>query len=241
MRRLESLRRDFVANVSHELRTPVASVRTAAETLRGAVAQDPAAAERFIAIIERNAERLQSLVEDLLDLSRIESREYSLNAEALEIPRVVGDVASLFRDRAERRRLRVSTAVEGDLPALRTDRRALEQVLVNLVDNAVRYCPEEASITIRARGDAGAVVFAVEDTGPGIDAIHLPRLFERFYRVDPGRTRDRGGTGLGLAIVKHLVEAMGGDVAVSSAIGRGTTFTVRLPFEAPARRVLRAV
>jgi two-component system phosphate regulon sensor histidine kinase PhoR len=243
VRRLESLRRDFVANVSHELRTPIASVRTAAETVRDTLTRDPQAAVRFVAIIERNAERLHSLVEDLLDLSRIESREYRLNPEALEPARVVAEVATLFRERAEARRIRVEVDAEADLPTLQADRRALEQVLVNLIDNAVKYCPPEASITLTARAEAapgaGAqgdlVAFAVADTGPGIEAIHLPRLFERFYRVDPGRSRDRGGTGLGLAIVKHLVEAMGGEVGVRSELGRGTTFTVRLPLEAPAR------
>lgn len=242
VRRLESLRRDFVANASHELRTPIASVRTAAETMRDALERNPQAAGRFVEIIERNAERLQNLVEDLLDLSRIESREYRLHPEELEPVRIVTDVATLFRERAEARKLRVEVHAEPGLPTLQADRRALEQVLVNLIDNAVKYCPPEASITLAARsesmtsGEASQrIVFSVADTGPGIEATHLPRLFERFYRVDPGRSRDRGGTGLGLAIVKHLAEAMGGDVEVKSQIGSGTTFSIRLPLGVLAR------
>jgi two-component system phosphate regulon sensor histidine kinase PhoR len=233
MRRLESLRRDFVANVSHELRTPVAALRSAAETLRMAMARDPLAAMRFLAIIERNADRLSSLVQDLLDLSRIESREYRLNVESLDLAKVLSDVLTLYRERADSRRIRLLAEIDPGGPRARTDRRALEQVLVNLVDNSVKYCPEEARITLRAERAGEDVRITVTDTGPGIDPAHLPRLFERFYRVDPGRSRDRGGTGLGLAIVKHLVDAMGGTVTVESTIGRGTTFTVTLPAAGP--------
>jgi two-component system phosphate regulon sensor histidine kinase PhoR len=233
VRRLESLRRDFVANVSHELRTPVAAVRSAAETLRSAVPRDPAAADRFLGIIERNAGRLQSLVEDLLDLSRIESREYRLNLEPLDPTKIVADVLGLFRERAEARHIELRTSVSPGLPQLTTDRRALEQVLVNLVDNAVKYVPESSSIIVGASRRGDNVEFTVADTGAGIDAVHLPRLFERFYRVDPGRSRDRGGSGLGLAIVKHLVEAMAGTVSVESKLGRGTVFHVDLPLRHP--------
>jgi two-component system phosphate regulon sensor histidine kinase PhoR len=234
VRRLESLRRDFVANVSHELRTPVASILSAAETLGTAAHGDPAAAERFLAIIQRNAARLQLLVEDLLDLSRIESRAYRLNVEALAADRLVADILSLFRERAEARHVRLVADVPPDLPPVYTDRKAIEQVLVNLVDNAVKYIPEAATITVSVAPKGERVLFVVSDTGAGIDAVHLPRLFERFYRVDPGRSRDRGGSGLGLAIVKHLVEAMGGNVSVDSVVGQGTRFTVDLPFARPA-------
>jgi two-component system, OmpR family, phosphate regulon sensor histidine kinase PhoR len=229
MRRLESLRRDFVANVSHELRTPIASVSSAAETLRSALHRDPAAADRFLAIIERNAERLSGLVEDLLDLSRIESREYRLQIEPLDVDRVVADVLALFRERAESRSLVLRKEIPPGLAPLATDRRALEQVLVNLVDNAVKYVPPGASITVRAEPAGEALRLLVIDSGQGIEARHLPRLFERFYRIDSGRSRDRGGSGLGLAIVKHLVEAMGGTVAVESQVGAGTTFRIELP------------
>lgn len=229
LRRLETVRRDFVANVSHELRTPVTAVRSAAETLRGALERDPVAAGRFAEIIERNAERLQRLVEDLLDLSRIESREYHPNLEPLDLAPVVQHVLGLHRDRAEARRIRLRDDLPAGLPALRADRRALEQILSNLVDNAVKYCPPGAEVTVRAAVEGDRLRVAVADTGPGIEPQHLPRLFERFYRVDTGRSRELGGTGLGLSIVKHLVEAMGGTVGVDSEPGRGATFHCTLP------------
>jgi two-component system phosphate regulon sensor histidine kinase PhoR len=229
LRRLETLRRDFVANVSHELRTPITAVRSAAETLRGPAAGDPAAATHFLEMIDRNAERLQRLVEDLLDLSRIEAREYQLSLAATAVAPTVERTLALFRDRAAAREVRLAAAVPADLPAVRADRRALEQVLTNLVDNATKYCSRGAAVTVAATPDATVVRLTVADTGPGIEARHLPRLFERFYRVDAGRSRELGGTGLGLAIVKHLAEAMGGSVAVDSEVGRGSTFTVTLP------------
>ena len=228
LRRLESVRRDFVANASHELRTPVAAVRSAAETLRSA-ASDPAAAARFSDIIERNAERLERLIADLLELSRIESREFQLSPEPLEIAPVVHHVLSLHRHRAEQKRIELATEFAAGLPSARADRRALEQVFGNLVDNALKYCPEGARVTVRVSPENSTLRVAVADTGPGIDPKHLPRLFERFYRVDAGRSRELGGTGLGLSIVKHLVVAMGGTVGVESAPGQGTTFTFTLP------------
>jgi two-component system phosphate regulon sensor histidine kinase PhoR len=237
LRRLESLRRDFVANVSHELRTPVTAVRSAAETLRDSALKDPdpRTAERFTEIIVRNSERLQNLIEDLLELSRLESNQFKLKKERVDVSVVTGLVMSLFRERAERKGIRLTTDVSSGIPVLETDQRALEQVLSNLVDNAVKYCPAGAQVRVRAVADPGAVKLTVEDTGPGIGEKHLPRLFERFYRVDAGRSRDVGGTGLGLSIVKHLVDAMSGDVTVRSAVGKGTTFEVTLPIVATAR------
>jgi two-component system phosphate regulon sensor histidine kinase PhoR len=229
LRRLETIRRDFVANVSHELRTPIAAVRSAAETVRGPAAGDPEATAHFLEMIDRNAERLQRLVEDLLDLSRIESREFKLSPEPVPLPPVVERVLQLARDRAVVRWVTLVTEVPADLPPVRADRRALEQVLTNLVDNATKYCTEGAKVFVRATRDGALLRVAVVDTGPGIEERHLPRLFERFYRVDPGRSRELGGTGLGLSIVKHLVEAMGGVVSVESAVGEGSTFTVSLP------------
>jgi two-component system phosphate regulon sensor histidine kinase PhoR len=231
IRRLESLRRDFVANVSHELRTPVTAILSAAETMQTALERDPEGAKRFLAIVERNAARLQRLIEDLLDLSRIESRELRLRPERFPFEPFATHLLGMFRERAEKRtialRLEATKALEVD-----ADRRALEQVLTNLVDNAVKYCPEGCSVTLRAErseGPAPGVRLRVEDDGPGIAEKHLPRLFERFYRVDAGRSREMGGTGLGLSIVKHLVEAMGGTIEVLSAVGKGTTFDVKIP------------
>ena len=229
LRRLESLRRDFVANVSHELRTPVTAVRSAAETLRSALLEDPARAGRFVDIIDRNAQRLHALIEDLLELSRLESNQFKLKKENVDILATARLVASLFRERAETKKVKLVVKSERSPLTLRTDQRGLEQVLTNLVDNAIKYCPEGSAITIAASEDSGSVHVAVSDDGPGIDRKHLPRLFERFYRVDAGRSRDVGGTGLGLSIVKHLAEAMGGEVAVESIVGSGSKFVLTLP------------
>jgi two-component system, OmpR family, phosphate regulon sensor histidine kinase PhoR len=247
IRRLESLRRDFVANVSHELRTPVTAVLSAAETLDMALDKDPEGARRFLGIIERNAARLRGLIEDLLDLSRIESRELKLRPERFDFEPFASHLVGLFRDRADKKRI----AIRLDCPKkidVDCDRRALEQVLTNLVDNAVKYCPEGCTVVLRAErlGEARelggvngaretsrslepATRLCVVDDGPGIEEKHIGRLFERFYRVDAGRSREMGGTGLGLSICKHLVEAMGGSIEVTSKVGKGTTFEVRIP------------
>jgi two-component system phosphate regulon sensor histidine kinase PhoR len=231
VRRLETMRREFVANVSHELRTPVASIRSAAETLEAALG-DPPAATRFVGIIGRNAERMNRLVDDLLDLARIEAKELKLHPEPLEVRAAVEQTFALFRERAERRRVRIETAIDTPL-AVRADRRALEQVLANLVDNAVKYCPEGGRVVVRGQVQGDQIRVGVEDSGPGIDPRHLPRLFERFYRVDAGRSRELGGTGLGLSIVKHLCEAMGGGVGVESEPGKGSIFLIYLPAAHP--------
>lgn len=229
LRRLEKLRRDFVANVSHELRTPVTAVRSAAETLRDAARSDPSAVPRFVDIIDRNAERLHRLVEDLLDLSRLDSREYKLALERVELSNAVNQVFALFRERAEKKGVQLVNAIPETAPAGWADRRALEQVLTNLLENAIKYCPAGAVVRVQHSDEsAQSVRVMITDTGVGIEAKHLPRLFERFYRIDKGRSRDIGGTGLGLSIVKHLVEAMGGTVGVTSEPGRGSTFSFSL-------------
>jgi two-component system phosphate regulon sensor histidine kinase PhoR len=232
IRRLETLRKDFVANVSHELRTPVTAVRSAVETLRHTLARDAAASARFIDMIDRNAQRLGTLVEDLLDLSRIESQEYRPELQALALRPAVEQVIGLLRAKIDEKRLQVALEVPAEGFTVRADRQALEQILTNLVENAVKYCPMSAAIAVRARLSDGLARVEVVDTGPGIEPRHQPRLFERFYRVDGGRSRDMGGTGLGLSIVKHLVEAMKGDVGVESTPGRGSLFWFTLPFAA---------
>jgi two-component system phosphate regulon sensor histidine kinase PhoR len=227
-RRLETMRRDFVANVSHELRTPVTAIRSAAETLDGALERDPEAARHFLAMIDRNAERLRELVEDLLDLSRIESQTYQLRFSSVHLQRRTESVIALFRDRADKKGVRLVCALLESLPKVVVDEKALEHVLTNLVDNAVKYCASGSTITIGARQEGDLVRVEVADDGPGIEARHLPRLFERFYRVDAGRSRELGGTGLGLSIVKHLVEAMGGAARVESEHGKGARFSFTL-------------
>ncbi len=228
MRRLESMRRDFVANVSHELRTPVTAIRSAAETLEVAATNDATAVSQFMGIITRNAERLQHLVEDLLDLSRIESQKYQLDYEPLDVGGVFSHVYGLFREQARQRGVELKHTVPGDLARVRADRRALEHVLTNLVENAVKYAGEGAKVELKASETGNLVRIGVEDNGRGIESKHLPRLFERFYRVDRGRARDQGGTGLGLSIVKHLVESMGGNVRVESEPGAFTSFSFSL-------------
>jgi len=228
LRRLESLRRDFVANASHELRTPIAAVRSATETLRSGALEDPIASTRFVDIIERNAQRLQSLLEDMLELSKLESNEFKLKRERVDLQRVVPIVLALFRERAEKKGVALTAALPPALAPVDGDARALEHVLSNLVDNAVKYCPPGARIRVSASEEDGRIRLVVTDTGPGIAAEHLSRLFERFYRVDAGRSRELGGTGLGLSIVKHMVEAMRGRVSVESVVGKGSTFAVLL-------------
>ncbi|HEX9241719.1 MAG TPA: ATP-binding protein [Anaeromyxobacter sp.] len=224
-RRAEATRRDFVANASHELRTPIAAIRAAAETLLGGAVGDPKAARSFIDIVARNAERLARLTQDLLDLSRIESRQVRIETALLDAAPVARQVVELLAPAAREKGLTIASEIPEGI-RVRADARALEQVLVNLVENGIKYTAQ-GGVTVSAALDGASAVLAVSDTGPGIERHHLPRIFERFYRVDPGRAREAGGTGLGLAIVKHLVIAMGGDVSVESG-STGTRFSVRL-------------
>jgi two-component system phosphate regulon sensor histidine kinase PhoR len=225
-KRAEATRRDFVANASHELRTPIAAIRAAAETLLAGAVGDPAAARSFLEIVSRHAERLARLTQDLLDLSRIESRQWELAVVPVHAAPVARQVVELLADGAREKGLALTCAVPEDA-VVKADVRALEQVLVNLVENGVKYTTH-GGVTISAARDEDGWTLSVADTGPGIERHHLARIFERFYRVDSGRSRDQGGTGLGLAIVKHLVQGMGGDAGVESGAG-GSRFWVRLP------------
>jgi two-component system phosphate regulon sensor histidine kinase PhoR len=228
LRRLESMRREFVANVSHELRTPVSIISANVETLlSGAAARDTVRAQEFLNAVQRNAERLTRLVNDLLDLSRIEAGQNELPLRPMSAEAPIGAVIDLLETRANERGLTLEVEVEDDLTFL-GDERSLEQVLVNLVDNAIKYTPRGGRVGLSARLDGDSAVFEVWDTGPGVPEAHRARLFERFYRVDPGRSRDMGGTGLGLSIVKHLVEAMRGSVGMEPRAGGGSVFWVRL-------------
>jgi two-component system phosphate regulon sensor histidine kinase PhoR len=216
-----------VANASHELRTPIAAIRAAAETLLSGAVDDPAAARGFTEIVARHAERLARLTQDLLDLSRIESRQLQLEATPVDVGGVIRQVFELLSDSAQAKGLELSSEVP-PRTLVRADARALEQVLVNLVENGIKYTAE-GGVIVRAEQAEGTCTISVKDSGPGIERHHLPRIFERFYRVDAGRSRDQGGTGLGLAIVKHLVIAMGGDIDVVESDSSGTCFAVRLP------------
>lgn len=234
LRRLESMRRDFVANVSHELRTPVASVRAASETLQSMSEPDPEMTHELVDIIDRNALRLHRLVEDLLDLSRIEAKELHLQIRSLDMESEIEKVTDALRPNAAKKDIQLVVEVPRPLSLL-SDARALEQILTNLIENAIKYCPIGSKVRVAAEKREERVLISVMDNGPGIDAAHLPRLFERFYRVDAGRSRALGGTGLGLAIVKHLSEALGGQASVESVPGKGSTFCISLPaHRAPA-------
>jgi len=227
VRRLEAVRRDFVANVSHELRTPLTIVGGFAETLAG---EDvPFEARRgFAERILGNTHRMQRIVDDLLDLSRIESGGWVPNPAAIVIAGVAGDVLAAASDAAALKHLELSTEIAPDATVVFADATALRQVLGNLVDNAVRHTAAGRIVLFSQRQERGVLV-GVRDTGVGIAPEHLPRIFERFYRVDPGRSREQGGTGLGLAIVKHLVEAHGGRARAASAPGVGSEITVFFP------------
>jgi two-component system, OmpR family, phosphate regulon sensor histidine kinase PhoR len=229
-RRLEVLRRDFVANASHELKTPVAALRALAETLQTALPEDPEAALRFAERIGREAERLDALARDLLDLSRVERG--TLDVEPVDLVGLVKEVVGSYADLAEERRIKLASELQEGI-AVRGDRAQLGLLLSNLVDNALRYTPAKGSVCVRLDAAESRAVVQVADTGEGIPAAELPRVFERFYRVDKARARQTGGTGLGLAIVRHVAEAHGGTVRVDSELARGSTFTVTLPVAGP--------
>jgi len=234
MRRLEKVRRDFVANVSHELRTPVSVIQANAETLLDGALSHPTRGPEFLNAILRNAQRLSRLVSDLLDLSRIESGHFSLEIQPTAVSAAVQRAVESIRGLAQRKRLTVAANISSELSVL-ADSTAFDQVLTNLIVNAVKYTPEDGHVEIRAdraRAEAaGAAVIHIDvcDDGSGIEPRHRLRIFERFYRVDPGRSREMGGTGLGLSIVKHLVGAMHGEVGVSDNPTGGSVFRVTLP------------
>ena len=230
LKRLEAVRRDFVANVSHELKTPVTSIKGFAETLEDGALEDPAAAHRFVRIIAGQADRLNSIIEDLLALSTLEQSGDSplLQLEEADLCDVVAVALEVCGPKAEAKSIELREDCPGRLLA-RVSPPLLEQAVVNLIDNAVKYSTEGSTVvvTLEERGDE--VVVSVIDEGQGIAREHLPRLFERFYRVDKARSRDLGGTGLGLAIVKHVAQIHGGRVSVDSVPGRGSTFRIHLP------------
>jgi two-component system phosphate regulon sensor histidine kinase PhoR len=231
LRRLENVRRDFVANVSHELRTPLTSIKGYVEALLDGAKDDPTESRRFLEIILKQSDRLNLILEDLLQLSQIESGQVVFKQDAVRLEAVVERTLSLIRPLAEKKGHALHVALPSGLPAVRGDEERLVQVLTNLLDNAVKYTPESGTITIEAQTaePAGLVELSVSDTGPGIPEADRPRVFERFYRVDKARSREMGGTGLGLAIVKHIVEGHGGQVWAEGRRPTGSRFVVRLP------------
>jgi two-component system phosphate regulon sensor histidine kinase PhoR len=236
--RLEKTRRDFIANVSHELRTPLTSIQGYTETLLDALPSDPAVTIEFLEIIRKNAARMSRLTEDLLTLARVESGEQSFQFEAVPAALLLADAEETLRElvRSRGAELRV---IESVSEIVQADRDTIHQVFANLVDNAVKYAPG-TEVQLGARLVEKSVEFFVRDFGPGIGSEHLPRLFERFYRVDKARSRESGGTGLGLAIVKHIVRKHGGTVAAKSIVNRGAEFSFTLPLALTAAEMARA-
>ena len=229
VRRLEHMRKEFVANVSHELKTPVTSIQGFAETLLDENPPDPETSDRFLRIIRRQAKRLSQIIEDLLSLSRIERHEDEpLPWEPGLVPGLMLGAIEICQSSADEKSITITPHL--DVPSgMEMNVALIEQALVNLIDNAIKYGPEDSQIKVSACLDHSDLVLAVEDNGPGIPEAHLSRLFERFYRVDKGRSREVGGTGLGLAIVKHIALSHGGSVHVKSTLGTGTIFRLVIP------------
>ena len=233
LRHLENIRRDFVSNVSHELKTPITSIKGFVETLRDGALNDHEHAEHFLGIIARHAERLHAIIEDLLALSRLEQGH-----ESYDIPRSETSLTDVMQAalldcaaKAEAQRVTMIPLCEAELRAT-VNAPLLEQALVNLLDNAITYSNPDSYVWVNARQDDAMLVIDIRDQGVGIPHDHLDRIFERFYRVDKARSRERGGTGLGLAIVKHIAQVHGGQVSVTSTVGQGSTFTLRIPRDA---------
>jgi two-component system phosphate regulon sensor histidine kinase PhoR len=229
LERANEIRRDFVANASHELRTPLTSIRGFAETLQSGALEDPRIAKRFVSSIVENSVRLSRLVDDLLELSRSESSNVQYELEPVSFAEVATKVLRALEAQALDKKIELALETPDGEVWARAELRALEHVIVNLVDNGIKYTPTGGRVVVRASKRDALAILEVEDTGQGIGAEHLPRIFERFYRVDAGRARQQGGSGLGLAIVKHLVLKMEGEITVQSRMGKGTTFRVELP------------
>ena len=231
LRQLEEMRSEFVANVSHELKTPVTSIRGFAETLRDGAEADPKLAKQYLGIIAAQAARLSSIIEDLLQLSRIEQEMRggsAIERAQCEIRPVVEAATGMLSAQAQEKGMRIELSCEDGLSS-EINAHLVEQAVANLVDNAIKYSEEGTAVKVSARSEGGMVRIDVADEGPGIPPEHRTRIFERFYRIDKGRSRKLGGTGLGLAIVKHIAGLHGGGVSVESEVGRGSTFTISIP------------
>ncbi len=230
LERLERVRQEFLSNVSHELRTPLTAILTFVETLQAGAIDDAGNNRRFLSVINRNAGRMHNLIDDILELSAIEAGTVRVEAAPVCLHTLVADVLTALQPRADERRIALYNEVAGDV-MIYADARRLEQMLTNLVDNAIKFNTDAGSVRVhhQTTSDETRDRISVSDNGEGIAPEHLPRIFERFYRVDRARSRALGGTGLGLAIVKHLARAHGGEAVVTSLSGRGSTFSIELP------------
>uniref|UniRef100_A0A7C2K019 histidine kinase n=1 Tax=Schlesneria paludicola TaxID=360056 RepID=A0A7C2K019_9PLAN len=228
LRRLENLRREFVQNVSHELKTPLSSISAYADTLLEGALEDEGCNRQFVERIAEQADRLHTLILDLLALARLEGDEHAFDVEPTDVTRIVTASLDAHAGVAQAKQLTLTADGPGEPVFGLADDEGLRTILDNLLDNAINYTPEGGQITVRWRQDGSAVHIAVTDTGVGIAREHQARIFQRFYRIDKARSRELGGTGLGLAIVKHLCQVFGGSISVHSALGQGSTFTVEL-------------
>jgi two-component system phosphate regulon sensor histidine kinase PhoR len=231
LRRLEQIRQDFVANVSHELRTPISSIKGYAETLLEGALEDKDNAKEFISIIYQDSNRLANLINDLLDLSKIESGKMKMNFIPLDPVSLIKRAVTVIENQAKAKSIALKLDFASDLPKIKADETRFSQVMINILDNAIKYSSEGGSATISAKVVNNALQIDISDTGIGISEKDLPRIFERFYRVDKARSRELGGTGLGLSIVKHIVSAHGGQVWVKSELGFGSTFSFTIPLD----------
>ena len=236
LRRLENLRREFVSNVSHELKTPLAAISAYAETLLDGGLEDPEINRGFVSRIGEQADRLHTLILELLELGRMESDEHAFELEAIEIGAVLRECVDEHQDVAKSKNLRLEADASAEAVWGLADLESLRTIADNLLDNAINYTPAGGRISVRWRREGDWIVFDVEDTGVGIVKENQARIFERFFRVDRARSREVGGTGLGLSIVKHLCQVFGGQVKVTSQLGKGSTFTVRLRAAEPVDR-----
>ncbi|WP_339147220.1 MULTISPECIES: ATP-binding protein [unclassified Sutcliffiella] len=231
LKKLEQMRKDFVANVSHELKTPITSIKGFSETLLDGAMNDKDTLEYFLSIILKESDRLQSLIEDLLDLSKIEKQGFKLNPEYFEISGILEEIFVILKGKAKEKEIElIMNRPQKDL-FLFADASRVKQVFINLINNAIAYTPAGGEVKVDVEEVGEEIVIVVSDTGVGMEQEEIPRIFERFYRVDKARSRNSGGTGLGLAIVKHIVEAHHGTISVKSRLNKGTTFTVKLSKE----------
>jgi two-component system phosphate regulon sensor histidine kinase PhoR len=230
LKKLERMRVDFVANVTHEIKTPLTAILGFVETLREGTIEDPETAKKFLSIITRHAERLNRLVEDLLTISNAELGEMHFSFESVALSGIAQSVLHMMQPKAGEKKIKVTSEIPEDLPLVRADRDRLSQILINVLDNAVKFTPVGGQVTVTASPAEGSeVIVRIIDTGIGVPQDEISRLGERFYRVDKTRSRELGGTGLGLSIVKHLVTAHKGRMEIESQLGRGTTVTLYFP------------
>ena len=232
LRKLERMRTEFVANVSHELKTPLTSIKGFVETLKSGAIEDREIAIRFLNIIEDEADRLHRLIADILALSELETKKVKGRTEKIDVNNIACEVVSILDNQAKKKEIDITVMIQPDIMSPIGDPDRFKQMLINLIDNAINYTQEKGSVVVAAENYTNKIIVSVKDNGIGIPEDHIPRLFERFYRIDKARSRKVGGTGLGLAIVKHIVKSFNGEIEVISKVGEGTEFKITIPVKA---------